>query len=869
MADLIPSLRPSSIGGRQNIRDTRQQQAAIEAEQEQNAPSWDETWEAAKQRNFLYKSLDKSTRRDNADPDEGYRVSKDMLDPLATDYDEKELSFVAKAVSPEDFRERRKAVARNRKNFETIQKAGISGIGAEVLAGVVDPTMLPMMLATGGTAAAAKAGLLSRTLRAFGSGAAVSAGAETVLANNDTTKDWHDVGLAAISGGVVSGAVPAAVRGFQGLRGRGRGSVGTGVVRDPEAWDSAKAVDSDLLDAAQGARAADLGEEIQRHADNTLINTRSSRQTLIDELAPEAELRMSRGVRKEDAQRVSSLEADIQRMTNEDTARRMPMDAGLTNRKRKLNAADNARMQGELDQRVRPLQDEIDSIRQRQADDARFQEAWRDISRLNNGVVPERLRDRFEELEEESTTALNRAEREAITTKADQDRSSRTEGPEAEAESTPVDTEAAVSTVGAAQTRGAQFADEMHLVDESGPVAEVLEDGVRLAERMPANWQNRLLPGQRTKDYLQSTFTTLDAAPSNILRGLNIKLNANPQAGLKGHIPAAHYQDMYMRRAINSEGGVEREAVLEYAKARGVSAFKMEMGIAPERAAFDNSVLLHMRGKVLSEDPAVQKASKARAAMLKQSLEDRKAAGVHGFEDVGHDERYFPMVMDTTKMQAAYRTHGEKAVEDTLTGAYQAGRMKLGERSARMIARAQMRRTLDKGLDSQTGIRQMFTEANRAHLSQELKAQGMDDAAVDRLIDDMADVQLNESVSKRAKFSLGASMSYENNGLRMVDLLNSSQDVVMNYAREGAGEASLARQGFKTRQQADEAIDEALRDVRGLMQSQLADAKRKGDRDEVGRLTEELGDQNDGKLKHYGEMLHNSVRLPDGGALGP
>ncbi|WP_129591267.1 hypothetical protein [Salinicola tamaricis] len=322
-----------------------------------------------------------------------------------------------------------------------------------------------------------------------------------------------------------------------------------------------------------------------------------------------------------------------------------------------------------------------------------------------------------------------------------------------------------------------------------------------------------------------------------------------------------------MRRAINAEGSRERDAVLEFAKSRGIPGWKMELGIAKERQEFDNLVVLHMRGKVTSNDPAIQKASKARADMLKQSVMDRKGSGVYGFEEVTHDDRYFPFILETTKMQAAYRKHGEKAVEDLLTGAYQRGKVKLSEKAARLIARAQMRRTLDKGLSSQTGIRNIFSEPNREFLGKELKAAGMSPEAVNSMLDDMADVSLHESISKRAKFSLGASISHSEGQLRMVDLLNTSQDVVMNYAREGAGESALAKQGFKTRAQADEAIDEAVAEARNLIQNQLADAKKAGDADEVNRLARLVGDSNDGRIQQYAEMLHDSIRLLMGETL--
>ncbi|NIC05755.1 hypothetical protein [Billgrantia bachuensis] len=866
MTDLIPSLQPSSIGRSPNIRENRHQEAAIEAERQSNTPSWGETWDAAKQRNFLYKSLDEMAERNRQELDPNYRVSEQDLKPLAREFNERELEFVAGAVNERDYRARLQAVDKNRANLETIQRAGLKGIGAEVLAGIVDPSALPLMFVTGGGSAAARATLLGQTLRAVGSGAVGSAGLERYLMKNDTTKDWHDVVLAGIGGGLVSGAIPVAVRPFR----KSDGSVHLQPQRDSESWEAAVAVDSDLLDVTQAARAADLGDEIQRHLDNSVLTSRDSRQTLADELMPEAEQRLSRGARKQDEARIVDLEHGIRRIQEEEASTRLSTNPGVPNRQRRANAAENAARKEAMEARVRPLQEEIDNLRQRQADDAKYQEAWKDISRLQNGVIPARLKERFDALEEARMGPVAKAEREAAHAKAAAVRAERAAKEDAE-QSTVVDPQAADkpagSTVGAAQAQGAQFADEMHLVDEAGSAWEAIYDGVRLAERMPANWQNHLYPGQKAKDYLQSAFSTLDAAPSNLIRGLNIKLNANPQAGLKGHIPAAHYQDLYMRRAVNAEGGLEREAALEFAKSRGIPGWKMELGIAPERREFDNLVVLHMRGKNKSQDPAIAKAAEARAAMLKQSLEDRKAAGVHGYENVQHDGRYMPFILDTTKMQSAYRQYGEQAVEDVLAGAYQRGRIKLSENTARMVARAQMRRTLDKGLDSQTGIRQIFSEANREQLGKELRAAGMDEDAVNRLLDDMADVRLNESVSKRAKFSLGASMSYEHNGVRMVDLLNTSQDVVMNYVREGAGESALARQGFKTRMQADEAIDEAVRDARNLFQTQLTEARKAGDEAEVKRLARMLGDQNDGRLQQYAEMLHDSVRLLMGETL--
>lgn len=803
-----------------NYSSLKQEQAKEREVSERDRLGAGELWEAVKDSEWIGRRGEKN--REFAisrpgpfeEPIEPVVSEEKLKNDLGAGFTQDEYDFIAKARdTEEDYQARIDKVMQDRKLSQKIAQEGWRGVGYTMLAGMTDPALLPLYLVSGGGAAAGRAGLLSRTLKAGAVGAAEGAAIESVLASTDTQRDWKDVVMAGVSGGVVSGSIPLGTSGYRRMRyGKEPTPNLNAIDRDPAAYQAAQGVDSDLARMAKDYREDQATTALENNIKIETLQSVDARQTLIDELMPVAQTRLSRGARKPYETEVSRLESQMEQLRNEQSRVTAP-EAGGTNRQRREAAAARKARIDELQARIDDVGVRLQETQRVLDEDLPAREAWADISRLAQGQVPKRYRDRLKQLQDEDMSPLNRNESRRVREAAQRISEQRQRQADAEADAAVRRPEGEAraddtASVGAARVEGATNPEDAYPESGSLDVDEDLANISAVADRMPGVDRLRRMAGAGTRR-LSSTYSRLARSESKLIRGIGHMLLADPQAAARGHIAASYRVANYHDRLMAAEGGREAQARDMWAKEQSISPIRMHMGEESVVKDFDNAVVLQIRGIDQGSD-AIRQAAEARRDVLDVALKMRKEAGERGFEEVESNAAYWSFVPDFSKMQEAVSRYEVEEVLDTLTGAYMNGRFKLRERTARLVARATYHRTMRRGLTSEQASKVQLSKADIGTIRADMEELGVSTRQIDDFLEEMESTELETSISNRAKLSLGASQTYvSRSGLRMVDLLDTSIDVTTRYAQEAAAGAALARTGFKSRAQAERAVDES------------------------------------------------------------
>ena len=343
-----------------------------------------------------------------------------------------------------------------------------------------------------------------------------------------------------------------------------------------------------------------------------------------------------------------------------------------------------------------------------------------------------------------------------------------------------------------------------------------------------------------------------------MVRGLNAMLNALPQGGTKGKFSAAVLFDRNYRQMIYHMADDQR-AVGDFFTRRGYNLVtRMTQKAQQELAEFDNQVVLAIQGiKPTGADAdLIMRAAKARATTFAKSLEARSMNGVRGFEGITPDPTYWSVIPKSDKLLERIRANGQEAVEECMAAAYAKGKRlsKIADRTVaheigRLIAKAHVARTLTTRLGSKVAVGKVLTAQARSFMTKELRKVGVPSEELDAWVAAMEAVEDAASMSNRAKVSFGADITHTDGELRMVDLIDTSSDVPLQYGREAAADAALARVGFKSRGD----VDMMLKDTMAYGMNHIEDELK------AGRITKadaiKLGDELDTQVKELNDTM--------------
>lgn len=854
-------------------RALERQNREIQAAQEERLDSG-ELWDAVKQSEWVAPRLSENARfstglfsGNRGEP----AISSDRLArELGNQYNQQEYDFIGKATSEEDYQARLDKVATDRELAQKISGEGWRGTGYSMAAGLVDPALLPLYLVTGGGAALGRASLLTRTAASGALGAAEGAAIEAILATGDTQRDWRDIVLGGVTGGVMTGSITLGTSGYKRLRHGSEPQPDLDRLRNnPELAEEARNADADLSAMSRDYRAERAASDLEEGLSFEYIQGIEPRQALMDELLPLAETRLSRGDRAPLLQEQASLQNRIQQLqrTRDELE---PVGTGGTNRQRVEAARLRHERIAEIEARMQPVSARLKEIEDTLEADLPAREAWADISRLQQGQVPNRFRDRYNELRRNQTSPMNQMEsqrtreelarRRAEQERADAEmRADEVRRPEGAARGP--DTQ----SVGAARVEGATDPQDAYTEAGTLQIEEHKFRATQMAERMPKrDWIRKLAGGGNRR--LSSTYSDLSQSESNLIRGLSHTLLSDPQAATRGHIAAAHRVVRNNRILQAVEGGREAVARDAWAAEQGISGFRMQMMEGEYAMDFDNAVVLQIKG-IDQGSQAIRDAAEARKDLLSAALKMRKDAGEGGWENLTDKPDYWSFLPSYHKMQAAVAKYDADEVIELLTGSYMNGRFRLNETSARMVARATYARTMQQGLDSSQTAKYALSKADIGALRADMAEAGVGTRQIDAFLEETERTAEATGVSDRAKLSLGADMTYTSpSGLRMVDVLDTSIQVTNRYSLEASAGAALARSGFKSRTELEAVIADSEKTARniilegrdGMSAEDLKAAERRAA--QVGRESKKLMDSI--KLM-YGESLDTDL----GGAI--
>lgn len=778
-------------------------------------------------------------------PVEGYKPSYDDVSKMQKEMglSEEQSKVLSGSLSPEELQYRAKYFQEKNDGKKQLENAGWKGTAAEMLSYAADPTMLPAMfvkspyvvgraLATVGVklSQSAVAGAVERAVGAGIVGLGTSALQEGVLSAYDESRDVNDILIASASGLIggmaFSGLVDAgaAVYGRATAR-RALGQELNEVVERTD-WTSHaemitdadktlnQAITNRLTNSDYAKHFSGLADEIPDPiARKRVLTEGDAINNLIGELQPTAEARMSRGQRLEieGTSRAASHEISLLEAKVAEVEARAVTGSGkqLANaRAARSKELSDLRSQIEIQQnKVSELQATIEPHTT-----GEYAQAVQDISRLRNGVIPDRLKEKYLDLITPDDAAPAHAE--AMSNLPEPKDSPESVLPEEakrledEALSPTVDKpEQSDTSVGAAESKNAiLFSDtEGDLI--SNAMRSTLDGMKRLGEQIPV-----AKAAGTTSIYGRVMARMKD----NTLRGLGALVFNDPHGAKTSIQSSAAWADTMRTRIMPKAVAQEVMARDEYINSLGINQL-LSLGKTNEAIIdFGQKVALEINkltSDVVQEgDSVFVRAAKARATAYRESLEVAKRYGVRGFEEVETRASYQTVTLGRDFMTSAMDKYGTDDVREALVRGYMGAKKPLSQKSATLVADAYIDRYYrgTSAVINKTG-RSSNTVAIQA-VADELKAAGVADKEIQTVLNMLENKQLDEGMSARAMDSLHPDIEATTlNGLRFVDLMDTSPAGLDKYVRELTASASFARYGIGSRRQMEDTITEGFK----------------------------------------------------------
>ncbi len=237
------------------------------------------------------------------------------------------------------------------------------------------------------------------------------------------------------------------------------------------------------------------------------------------------------------------------------------------------------------------------------------------------------------------------------------------------------------------------------------------------------------------------------------------------------------------------------------------------------RSDFMKELGLHIRGQE-SASPAIQKAATGVRKIFAGMLDEAKAAGVKGFENVVADDNWLPRVFDFHRFYDLRKKHGGDQLEMLITGAIKQRVPDLDDAIAKRIGAAYIRRMSELRMGNDANMMQGMVFDDVVFLRQFLEEMAFDKAEIEEVAARFAGAKLSKGgdvFSKEGDFRNAKSRVKfdENFGLRMVDpksptaerfevrvsdlLENNVEALFGRYVRSMSGHIGLAKVGIKSR----------------------------------------------------------------------
>lgn len=724
-------------------------------------------------------------RQVDFEPDATFSVPKEQEDTLRREFGFEAAQEMKGAKSSKELESmmswRRSDIERNKK----LSGYGINGIAAQVTAGLLDPVGWGSAILTGGVGGGAKLTQLGRALRMATATGIEATAFETVMYAGDTQRTVDDILLSAATGGIMGGTVGMLTR---------ANPAKANIVKTYDKFD--RELSRNVLASMENdARKAMAEFNVPTHQVDIPSHVEALRQK-----ARVTATGKQKGMMKKEIRKLNSNIASL-KIKKQEAIAGMAAKRGAPKNADEAKAIADAKttINDEFNPQIEALETQLDITSTRLSSVEGVTEAKRNL-RDFLAMSPEQQRAHLSPVPKQ--TVDNSAARKAAVSEV--------------IEEAKVKAEYAQPTPKEGGSVGAAKVDPDKTSEDPFAMSEDLEDLMYDLELEAEASGVKVISGKnKAAKALQSTFATLASSENPTVKGLALRLLENPQGNSYAEKTASilsHYYGRIMRTAGKNR---YNDGFDEYLKEIGVGKVKGYLNKEHQKD-FNRQVYNAILDPSNATD-AVKKAADGARDQLQVALKLRKEAGEAGFENVTEAADYIPLIFDGANMTRAINKVGYGRVRKAIATGYETGKIKLKPNTAKKVAEMQMIRTMDATLSSRVTFEKVVSATERQRFIDELTEAGVPTDVIEDFVADKAIREMMDSSSSRSKFALGINVRAEFDGVSVKDIVNTNvPELVENYIKEAAGGAAMARKGFKTKQEALNAIDASERYGRNM-----------------------------------------------------
>ena len=775
---------------------------------------------------------------------EGYEVPEQTKDDLSKEYGFDIAQEITKdVVSEKDLNYRMANAKADKERNQILARNGFAGFSAQLAAAAFDPVGWAASLVAAPVAGAVKVGRIGRIVKTAVVAGAENAALEAVANQGDYQRSTDDVFVAAgfgmIMGGTIGGLTRERVRGA----GTETTDVPTNTSRDIDTVVSG--ADEFDVNASRAVRNAMEYDAYMAAREYEPVRAPEIDQDVaitqhLDDLRSQGNVRLSGKEKGNLKNQIRQTEAELEGYKASQVEARAQHAATKGAARSSSEALDTSvelkAISRRFDGPIQDAQARLDDLKSQlgRADNAgkmkeehkRFSQLPRDLQVKELGLDTPARKVEMRSAVKDALAAM-RAERVKTPTEV------HAEAVAAEATSgKPKD-----DSIGAARVKDSEIATEQFELTER--MDDLMDDLAREANASPVRPIKILGSAGSVSSVLMNSTNPIN-------RGLALRLLENAQGGAYHGKTASILSNVNDNLIKTAERNRYNDGFSQFIKENNLRAVDY-LNPAVSRD-FDNQVYSAIsKGIPADTPPGVKLAAEGLADKLETALAIRKRAGEAGFEHVEAARDYMPVIMNGIKITEATNKIGKEGVIALLSKGYQTGKFKMSKKSADAVAKVQYLRASDATLSSRVSFDRVVSQEQQVMLIDDLKRAGVPDSIINNFIETTDIAEMADSVSNRAKQSLGINTQATSGGLRVQDLLNTNVgELVENYGKEAAGGAAMASMGFPTRQAAYNAIDAAERAGRNM----------------AGVSSKEIQ-----TLRKEADMLRDSVRLIYGNTI--
>lgn len=310
---------------------------------------------------------------------------------------------------------------------------------------------------------------------------------------------------------------------------------------------------------------------------------------------------------------------------------------------------------------------------------------------------------------------------------------------------------------------------------------------------------------------LQSDFDKMFRSSSNTAKMIAHTLMADPSGRLSNRNSAVLKRDQLKNRYDVLWYQPYTEAANSFTKRQNVSMLNLaEKNRQIEN--FNKQVMfelenLRLNGQMSRQgDPDVLRAAIGTNDAMKYDLEIGKKYDVPGYRDIPDSEGYFPRRVTTSaidsqmrKAKAMGKPISEKQVRQMWTE-YYSHMSGLSTKDAGKVANMVLHRARTNAEGSHSSVYELLSQEGDKFMRGALKAQGVDDAGVDRIMGVLVGRSEERGKQGFMKGRIDGDVRFTaSNGLRVIDFVDTDvEGILTNRSRSTTGRASLAEKGIRT-----------------------------------------------------------------------